>query len=101
VTDEERAQIGAQVEAVVFDRGIGKDLKSLLLHGIGVHHAGILPRYKQLVEKLTLDRLLKFVVSTETISAGINLPARRVVFPELRKHVQKKARLLTSADDHQ
>src|SRR5207237_5481599 len=62
---------------------------------------GILPRYKRLVEELTLRRLVKFVVSTETISAGINLPAKRVVFPELRKVVKGKPRLLTSAEYHQ
>lgn len=100
-TDEERATIAAACDEVMLDRGLGKDLKPLLLHGIGIHHAGILPRYKQLVEKLTLERLIKFVVSTETISAGINLPAKRVIFPELRKYVQKKARVLTSAEYHQ
>ena len=100
-TDEERLEIAARAHAVLLDRGLAKELLPLLLHGIGIHHAGILPRYKQLVEKLTLDRLLKFVVSTETISAGINLPAKRVIFPELRKYIQKKARLLTSAEYHQ
>jgi superfamily II DNA/RNA helicase len=101
VTDEERATIAQRSAAVLLSRGVSDELKSLLLHGIGVHHAGILPRYKQLVERLTLERLLKVVVSTETISAGINLPAKRVVFPELRKYIKKTARLLTSAEYHQ
>ena len=100
-TEEERETINRLADEALLDRGLAKELKPLLLHGIGVHHAGILPRYKQLVERLTLERLLKFVVSTETISAGINLPAKRVIFPELRKYVQKKARLLTSAEYHQ
>jgi superfamily II DNA/RNA helicase len=100
-SDEERARISELCDAALLDRGIAKDLRPLLLHGIGIHHAGILPRYKQLVEKLALERLIKFVVSTETISAGINLPAKRVIFPELRKYVQKKARLLSSAEYHQ
>ncbi|MSP60969.1 MAG: DEAD/DEAH box helicase [Myxococcales bacterium] len=100
-TDEERAQIDQLASAVLHDRGLSRDLKPLLLHGIGIHHAGILPRYKQLVERLTLMRLLKFVVSTETISAGINLPAKRVIFPALRKYIQGKARLLLSAEYHQ
>ena len=100
-TDEERVTISRLCDEALLDRGLAKELRPLLLHGIGVHHAGILPRYKQLVERLTLERLLKFVVSTETISAGINLPAKRVIFPELRKYVQKKARLLTSAEYHQ
>src|SRR5262249_3596952 len=84
-SDEERARIAELAEPVLLERGMSKELKPLLLHGIGIHHAGILPRYKQLVERLTLERLIRFVVSTETISAGINLPAKRVIFPELRK----------------
>jgi hypothetical protein len=100
-TDEERARIAALAEPVLLDRGFAKDLRPLLLHGIGIHHAGILPRYKQLVERLTLERLIRFVVSTETISAGINLPAKRVIFPELRKFIQGKPRLLLSAEYHQ
>jgi hypothetical protein len=100
-SDEERARIEQLAGEVLLDRGIARDLKPLLLHGIGIHHAGILPRYKALVERLTLERLCKFVVSTETISAGINLPAKRVVFPELRKFIQGKPRLLLSAEYHQ
>ena len=73
----------------------------MLAAKIGVHHAGIMPRYKELVERLTLERLLRFVVSTETISAGINLPAKRVLFPSLRKYVKKKGRLVTPAEYHQ
>jgi hypothetical protein len=72
-----------------------------LTHGIGVHHAGILPRYKQLVEQLALERLIKFVVSTETIAAGINLPARTVVFPSLRKFIKQQPRMITAAEYHQ
>ena len=100
-TDEERQRIAELADEVLLPRGLGPELRPLLLHGIGVHHAGILPRYKQLVERLTLERLLKLIVCTETISAGINLPAKRVIFPELRKYVQKKGRLLTSAEFHQ
>jgi superfamily II DNA/RNA helicase len=100
-SDAERERITELAGPVLLDRGAGPNLRSLLLHGIGVHHAGILPRYKRLVEQLTLERLIKFVVSTETISAGINLPAKRVLFPELRKHIKGEARLLTSAEYHQ
>jgi len=100
-TDEERARAAALADQALLDRGVARDLRPLLLHGIGIHHAGILPRYKRLVEQLALEKLIKFVVSTETISAGINLPARRVVFPELRKHIQGQARILTSAEYHQ
>ncbi len=100
-SDAQRTRIGELANGVLLDRGFAKDLWPLLQHGIGIHHAGILPRYKQLIEQLTLERLLAFVVSTETISAGINLPAHTVVFPELRKFIQGKPRLLTSAEYHQ
>ncbi|MFO0728812.1 MAG: DEAD/DEAH box helicase [Myxococcota bacterium] len=101
VSDEERVEIERRADEVLLPTGFAKELKPLLLHGIGIHHAGILPRYRQLVEELTLDRLLKFVVATETISAGINLPAKRVVFPSLRKFVKGEARILRPAEFHQ
>jgi hypothetical protein len=100
-TDDERAKIEAACAETLLPTGAARELKPLLTHGIGIHHAGILPRYKQLVEQLALERLVKFVVSTETIAAGINLPARTVVFPSLRKYIQKQARLVTAAEYHQ
>src|SRR3954471_21750203 len=100
-TDEEKAKIEAACDAALLPSGCSKELRPLLTHGIGVHHAGILPRYKQLVEQLALERLIKFVVSTETIAAGINLPAKTVVFPALRKFIKKEPRLVTAAEYHQ
>jgi len=100
-SDEERKEVERRCAETLLEGGVTKELKGLLTHGIGVHHAGILPRYKQLVEGLVLDRMVKFVVSTETISAGINLPAKRVVFPSLRKYIKRKARLVTPAEYHQ
>lgn len=100
-TDEEKTKIEAMCDAALLPSGAAKELKPLLAHGIGIHHAGILPRYKALVEQLALERLIKFVVSTETIAAGINLPARTVVFPSLRKFIKQAPRLLTSAEYHQ
>jgi hypothetical protein len=100
-SDEEKAEIERRCDEVLLDGGLGPDLRAYLVHGIGIHHAGVLPRYKQLVEELALERLIKFVVSTETISAGINLPAKRVVFPSLRKYVRKQARLVMPAEYHQ
>ncbi|MDX2093984.1 MAG: DEAD/DEAH box helicase [Kofleriaceae bacterium] len=100
-TDEEKAKIEEMCNATLLESGVARELKPLLAHGIGIHHAGILPRYKQLVEQLALERLIKFVVSTETIAAGINLPARTVVFPSLRKFVKQQARLVTAAEYHQ
>ncbi len=100
-TDEEKAKIEEMCGAALLESGVSRELKPLLAHGIGIHHAGILPRYKQLVEQLALERLIKFVVSTETIAAGINLPARTVVFPALRKFIKKEARIVTAAEYHQ
>ncbi|HUS32468.1 MAG TPA: DEAD/DEAH box helicase [Kofleriaceae bacterium] len=100
-TDEEKAKIEKLCDEALLPAGVAKELRPLLGHGIGIHHAGILPRYKQLVEQLALERLIKFVVSTETIAAGINLPARTVVFPSLRKFIKQQPRLLTSAEYHQ
>lgn len=100
-TDDEKAKIEELCGAALLESGAARELKPLLAHGIGIHHAGILPRYKQLVEQLALERLIKFVVSTETIAAGINLPARTVVFPALRKFIKQQPRLVTAAEYHQ
>jgi hypothetical protein len=100
-TDEEKAKIEAACDEALLLGGCAKELRPLLGHGIGIHHAGILPRYKQLVEELALQRLIRFVVSTETIAAGINLPARTVVFPSLRKFIKSQARMITAAEFHQ
>jgi len=100
-SDEEKARIEQLCDDTFLDGGVTDELRSLFVHGIGIHHAGILPRYKQLVEQLATERLVKFVVCTETIAAGINLPAKRVVFPSLRKYIRKQARLVTSAEYHQ
>lgn len=101
VTKEEQKEIIARADPVLLPKGFGPELRPLLEHGIGVHHAGVLPSYRRLVEELTADRLLKFVVTTETIAAGINLPAKRVVFPSLRKHIKGKARILYPSEYHQ
>jgi hypothetical protein len=100
-TDEEKAKIETMCDEALLPAGAAKELRPLLGHGIGIHHAGILPRYKQLVEQLALERLIKFVVSTETIAAGINLPARTVVFPSLRKFIKQQPRMITAAEYHQ
>jgi superfamily II DNA/RNA helicase len=100
-TDDEKATIEKRCDEALLQGGVARELRPLLGHGIGIHHAGILPRYKQLVEQLALDRLIKFVVSTETIAAGINLPARTVVFPSLRKFIKQEPRLVTAAEYHQ
>ncbi len=101
VTKEEREEIAKRSEGILLPTGQGPEIEKLLQHGIGVHHAGILPSYRRLVEELTVDRLLKFVVTTETIAAGINLPAKRVIFPSLKKVIARQPRLLLPAEYHQ
>ena len=59
--------------------GVGPKLKQILMRGVGVHHAGVLPRYRRIVEELFQRKLLSVCVCTETLAAGINLPARSVV----------------------
>jgi superfamily II DNA/RNA helicase len=101
IDKEEQEEVKRRSSGVLLQAGMSADFEKLLLHGIGVHHAGVLPSYRRLVEELTADRLLKVVVTTETIAAGINLPAKRCVFPSLRKYIKKKARLLHPAEYHQ
>lgn len=100
-SDEEKARIEMMCDEVLLSGGVAEELRALLVHGIGIHHAGVLPRYKALVERLAMERLCKFVVATETLSAGINLPAKRVVFPSLRKYIKREGRLVTPAEFHQ
>ena len=87
--------------ADTFKGGAGPKLRRVLARGIGVHHAGLLPKHKKVVEALFLDRLLPVVVCTETLAAGLNLPARSVVLPELLKGPRDKRRLLPAAGAHQ
>ena len=94
----------ALVEAVnSFDWGPGggRKLKTLLLRGVGVHHAGILPKYKRAVEDLFCQRLLSVVVCTETLAAGVNLPARSVVLTELLKGPPGKKTVIEPSRAHQ
>jgi superfamily II DNA/RNA helicase len=77
--------------------GAGPKLKQLLMRGVGVHHAGVLPRYRRIVETLFQRKLLAFCVCTETLAAGINLPARSVVLPSLLKGPRDKRKLVETA----
>lgn len=81
--------------------GAGPKLKQLLMRGVGVHHAGILPRYRRIVEDLFQRKLLAFCVCTETLAAGINLPARSVVLPSLLKGPRDKKKLVETASAQQ
>src|SRR3984957_17168304 len=84
-----------------FATGFGKTLSRLVRHGIGVHHAGMLPRYRRLVETLTQAGLLKVICGTDTLGVGINVPIRTVLFTALSKYDGTRTRLLQAREFHQ
>ncbi len=81
--------------------GAGPKLRQLLLRGVGVHHAGVLPKYKRVVEELFQAKLLAIAACTETLAAGINLPARSVVLPSIIKGPPGKKRIIDPSSAHQ
>jgi len=103
ISADMRAQIEALIEesGETLEKGIAAKLRGMLIRGVGVHHAGVLPRYRTLVEKLFLARLVPYVVCTETLAAGINLPARSVVLVTLLKGKPGDRKLLPAASAHQ
>ena len=84
-----------------FATGFGKTLSRLVRHGIGVHHAGMLPKYRRLVEKLAQAGLLKVICGTDTLGVGVNVPIRTVLFTALSKYDGKRARVLHAREFHQ
>jgi len=101
VTRDQQTAIQEILKDVDLSQGAGPKLKQLLMRGVGVHHAGVLPKYRRLVEDLFQKKLLSVVVCTETLSAGINLPARSVVLPSLVKGPREKRRLIDPSSAHQ
>ncbi len=100
-TREERDAIAAEIGAFRFNAGFGKTLSKLVRSGIGVHHAGMLPRYRRLVEQLAQAGLLKVICGTDTLGVGINVPIRTVVFTSLAKFDGSKHRVLKAREFHQ
>jgi superfamily II DNA/RNA helicase len=84
-----------------WSKGAGPKLKQILQRGVGIHHAGILPKYRRLVEELFQRKLLSVCVCTETLAAGINLPARSVVLTTLVKGPPGKKDLIDPSSAHQ
>ena len=76
----QKDEIAAAIGNFRFTAGFGKTLSRLVRHGIGVHHAGMLPRYRRLVETLAQAGLLKVICGTDTLGVGINVPIRTVLF---------------------
>jgi superfamily II RNA helicase len=100
-TKDEKAALATALERVKFNSPYGKDMKRWLRHGIGVHHAGLLPKYRVLVEKLAQQGLLKLICGTDTLGVGINVPIRTVLFTQLWKYDGKKAAILSVRDFRQ
>src|ERR1700761_523116 len=100
-TRAEKDAIAEMIGGFRFASGFGKTLSRLVRHGIGVHHAGMLPKYRRLVETLAQAGLLKVICGTDTLGVGINVPIRTVVFTALSKYDGKKTRLLQAREFHQ
>jgi superfamily II RNA helicase len=98
---QEKDAIAETIGDFRFASGFGKTLSRLVRHGIGVHHAGMLPKYRRLVETLAQAGLLKVICGTDTLGVGINVPIRTVVFTALSKFDGKKTRILQAREFHQ
>ncbi|MET0344465.1 MAG: DUF3516 domain-containing protein [Polyangiales bacterium] len=95
---EEKDAIHSAIGEFRFDSPYGKDIKRYVRHGIGLHHAGLLPKYRRLVERLAQEGRLKLICGTDTLGVGINVPIRTVVFTKLCKFDGEKTGLLTVRD---
>jgi superfamily II RNA helicase len=100
-TKEEKAAIAQAIEGFKFSSPYGPEIKRWLRHGIGVHHAGLLPKYRVLIEQLAQRGLLKVICGTDTLGVGINVPIRTVLFTKLCKFDGQKTGILTARDFHQ
>ena len=98
---EEKAAIADHIGSFRFSTAFGSTLSRLVRHGIGVHHAGMLPKYRRLVEQLAQAGLLKVICGTDTLGVGINVPIRTVVFSALSKYDGTRTRLLNAREFHQ
>ena len=96
-----KAQLNTEVDRYHWPDGVGPKLKQILRRGVGVHHAGLLPFYRRAVEDLFQKKLLSVAVCTETLAAGINLPARSVVMTSLMKGPFGKEKLIDPSTAHQ
>ncbi|MFC7501720.1 DEAD/DEAH box helicase [Nocardioides sp. CPCC 206347] len=95
---DRKEQIAERIAGVRFAAGFGKVLNKLLRQGIGVHHAGMLPRYRRLVEQLAQAGLLTVICGTDTLGVGINVPIRTVLFTGLAKFDGTRQRVLRTRE---
>lgn len=100
-TKEEKRAISEALHGERFDSPYGKEVQRFVKHGLGLHHAGLLPRYRLMVEKLAQQGLLKVILGTDTLGVGVNIPIRTVLFTKLCKWDGEKTAVLTVRDFHQ
>ena len=101
VSKETKQKIKEAISGFRWDTPFGKDLSRFVKHGVGVHHAGLLPRYRLLVEKLAAKGLLGIICGTDTLGVGVNVPIRSVLFTQLCKYDGNKTAVLTVRDFQQ
>ncbi|MER3395042.1 MAG: DUF3516 domain-containing protein, partial [Microcella pacifica] len=101
ITREQRDEIAAAIGDFRFTTGFGTTLSRLVRSGIGVHHAGMLPKYRRLVEVLAQRGLLRVICGTDTLGVGINVPIRTVLLTALSKFDGEKMRQLSAREFHQ
>ncbi len=97
-TKEEKDALAKATADTRFDTVYGPEVKKLVRHGIGIHHAGVLPRYRTLVERLAQKGMLKIIAGTDTLGVGVNVPIRSVLFTKLCKFDGEKTRILSVRD---
>ncbi|MCP4503991.1 MAG: DUF3516 domain-containing protein [Deltaproteobacteria bacterium] len=95
---EEKKRIKAEIGDFRFDTSYGKEMSRYIMHGLGLHHAGLLPKYRLLVERLSQKGLLKVICGTDTLGVGVNIPIRTVLFTQLCKFDGFKTGLLKVRD---
>ncbi|RBP37625.1 RAD3-like DEAD/DEAH box helicase [Roseimicrobium gellanilyticum] len=100
-TPAEKASIKDFMMGVKFTSPYGKEVKRYLAHGVGIHHAGLLPKYRMLVEQLAQRGLLKVICGTDTLGVGVNVPIRTVLLTRLSKYGGQKVSTLSARDFHQ
>ena len=100
-TRDEKLALAGTIGDFEFTSPYGSEVRKWLKHGIGLHHAGLLPKYRVLVEQLAQQGLLKIICGTDTLGVGINVPIRTVLFTRLCKFDGRKTAHLTARDFHQ
>jgi len=100
-TKEEKKAIHVALEGMRFDSPYGKEVQRFIRHGIGLHHGGLLPKYRLLVEKLAQKGYLKIISGTDTLGVGVNIPIRTVLFTKLCKFDGEKTGILSVRDFQQ